>query len=91
MSNNLPCKNAEYFSFTTLDKATLGKTYEIINCSAQDDASTRLAEMGLVPQTAVTLLKVAPLGDPIEIGVRGYSLCIRASEAKNFTVRETAQ
>jgi Fe2+ transport system protein FeoA len=44
-------------------------------------AFTRLREMGLLPGTKVTLVRIAPLGDPIEIQVRGYRLSLRKSEA----------
>ena len=86
MSNDFSHDTAKYFQKITLDKATVGKTYEIVDCNVQNDVSARLAEMGLVPQTTVTVLKIAPLGDPMEISARGYSLCIRASEAKSFVV-----
>lgn len=51
-------------------------------------AFIRLREMGLLPGTRVTLVRVAPMGDPIEIKVRGYSLTLRKSEAE-FVVVET--
>ena len=89
MSNNLPNKNAKYSHRITLDQAERGKTYEILACHCKSDVALRLAEMGLVPNTAVTVMKVAPLGDPLEITLRGYSLCIRASEAQMFSVRAT--
>jgi ferrous iron transport protein A len=41
----------------------------------------RLLAMGLVPGTCVTLIRVAPLGDPVEIRVRGYALSLRRAEA----------
>ena len=44
-------------------------------------AFTRLREMGMLPGTEVKLVRVAPLGDPIEIQVRGYRLSLRKSEA----------
>lgn len=44
-------------------------------------AFTRLREMGLLPGTRVTLVRVAPLGDPVEIQVRGYRLSLRKTEA----------
>lgn len=91
MSNTFSDKYPEYLQKTTLDRATVGKRYAIVECTSASDVSARLAEMGLVPKTAVTVMKVAPLGDPMEISVRGYSLCIRASEAKTFTVREIPQ
>lgn len=49
-------------------------------------AFLRLREMGLLPGTTVTLVRTAPLGDPIEIKVRGYSLTLRKSEAAHVTV-----
>ena len=49
-------------------------------------AFIRLREMGLLPGTQVTLVRVAPLGDPIEIKVRGYHLTLRKTEAENVIV-----
>ncbi len=51
-----------------------------------DDASRRLLEMGLVPDTQFRVVKVAPLGDPIEIDLRGYRLCLRKQEMTGFAV-----
>lgn len=48
----------------------------------------RLLDMGLIPRTHVTLQKVAPMGDPIEIRVRGYELTLRVEEAQKIEVRE---
>ena len=42
--------------------------------------------MGLIPKTTLTLQKIAPLGDPIEIRVRGYELTLRLEDAKKITV-----
>lgn len=50
----------------------------------------RLLDMGLIPRTRVTLQKVAPMGDPIEIRVRGYELTLRVEEAQKIEVREEA-
>ena len=46
----------------------------------------RLLDMGLTPRTRVTLQKVAPMGDPIEIRVRGYELTLRVEDARKITV-----
>jgi ferrous iron transport protein A len=55
-------------------------------------AFVRLREMGLLTGTRVTLVRTAPLGDPLEIKVRGYSLTLRKSEAEHVVVElETAQ
>ncbi len=52
----------------------------------QGAAFLRLREMGMVPGTPVTLVRTAPLGDPLEIQVRGYSLTLRKSEAEHVLV-----
>ena len=49
----------------------------------------RLMELGLVPGTTVSVVNVAPLGDPIELSIRGYRLSIRRGEAKNIVVTPT--
>jgi len=50
------------------------------------NAFIRLREMGLLAGTRVTLVRTAPLGDPIEIKVRGYNLTLRKSEAEHVLV-----
>lgn len=49
-------------------------------------AFIRLREMGLLPGTRVTLMRSAPLGDPLEIKVRGYNLTLRKTEADHISV-----
>ena len=49
-------------------------------------AFLRLREMGLCPGTRITLVRTAPLGDPLEIKVRGYSLTLRKTEAEHVLV-----
>lgn len=90
MSNNFHDKNTT-FAITTLDKIQVGQSCRIVRCDLHTELKIRLAEMGLVPHTKVTVLKTAPLGDPIEVTVRGYSLCIRAETAKHFTVTTEQQ
>lgn len=46
----------------------------------------RIMDMGITKGTELTLVKVAPLGDPMELEVRGYELSIRASEAKDIEI-----
>ncbi|MER3496921.1 MAG: hypothetical protein C4320_09265 [Armatimonadota bacterium] len=48
------------------------------------EASVRLQELGLIVGTEVEVIRIAPLGDPIEICLRGYRLCIRGQEANAF-------
>lgn len=65
----------------TLAELTVGATASVASVSGGDEISIRLMEMGLVPGTEFRVLGVAPLGDPLEIEVRGYRLSIRKSEA----------
>lgn len=53
-----------------------------------DDTHQRLLEMGLIPGTEFRVTKVAPLGDPIEIELRGYRLCVRQSEVGSLRLVE---
>jgi len=56
----------------------------------QGSAFLRLREMGLMPGTSLTLVRTAPLGDPIEVKVRGYNLTLRKSEAEHILVETIA-
>ncbi len=72
----------------TLDELKIGNEAEITAVGGEGALRLRLLDMGLIPGTAVTVVKAAPLGDPIEISVRGYSLTIRKSDAANIEIRE---
>ena len=48
----------------------------------------RLLDMGLIPRTRVTVQKIAPMGDPIQIRLRDYELTLRKEDAENITLRE---
>jgi Fe2+ transport system protein FeoA len=50
----------------------------------------RLVDMGITPGTTVYVRKVAPLGDPIQINLRGYELLVRGSEAREILIRTGA-
>jgi ferrous iron transport protein A len=65
----------------------LGQQAEIASIACERRLSRRLMEMGLLPGTPVRVLRVAPLGDPIELRVRNYSLSVRRAEAAKITVR----
>ena len=70
-----------------LSQLAIGKDAVISSVETRDVALRKhILEMGLTPGVEVSLLKSAPLGDPIEIRVRGYSLTIRRSEAENIEV-----
>ena len=69
-----------------LAQLTLGSRGEVVQVEGADEISLRLLEMGLVPGTEFTLLGAAPLGDPLELEVRGYRLSLRKSEAARVEV-----
>ena len=71
----------------TLNELKIGDTAVILSVGGEDALRCRLLDMGLTPRTAVTLQKIAPMGDPIEIRVRGYELTLRAEDAKKIEVR----
>jgi len=70
----------------TIMDLKIGMTKKIIMVNGEGALRHRLLEMGLVPNTEITLMKMAPLGDPIEIMVRGYELTLRKHEAKLIEV-----
>lgn len=72
----------------TLDKLKPGQEARIISVKGENSLRLRLLDMGLIPRTRVRLEKVAPMGDPIEIRVRGYELTLRVADAKNIEVTE---
>lgn len=70
----------------TLDKLPLGQEAVITAVGGESALRCRLLDMGLIPRTTVRVEKVAPLGDPIELRIRGYALSLRKEDARNITV-----
>lgn len=66
----------------TLNQLKVGNSAVITTVGGDGALRCRLLDMGLIPHTRVTLQKVAPMGDPIEIRVRGYELTLRVEEAQ---------
>ncbi len=88
MSNNFDKIIKKNGQKITLNCAIIGKSYKIVECFLPSELKNRLFEMGLTPKTVVCVQKRAPTGDPLEIFVRGYSLCIRVKDAAKFVVEE---
>ena len=74
----------------TLAQLAVGARGKIVKVSGEDQISSRLLEMGLTPGASVQLLGTAPLGDPIELSIRGYRLSIRRSEAARVEIEAQA-
>jgi Fe2+ transport system protein FeoA len=71
-----------------LSQLAVGASAVVRGYPKSGQAFLRLREMGVLPGTTVTLIRTAPLGDPIEIKVRGYLLTLRRSEAEHVLVDE---
>lgn len=72
----------------TLNELKIGDSAAITAVGGEGALRCRLLDMGLTPRTVVTLRKVAPMGDPIEIHVRGYELTLRVEDARQITVEK---
>ena len=70
----------------TLDKLPLGQEAVITAVGGEGSLRCHLLDMGLIPKTRVRVEKIAPLGDPLELRVRGYSLSLRKEDAGKIEV-----
>lgn len=70
-----------------LSRFKVGESGEVISLACTGALRRRIIDMGLTPGAKVTLRKMAPFGDPIEINVRGYELGIRKAEADLILMR----
>ncbi len=70
----------------TLKQTKCGETVTVARLDGEGALKRRIMDMGITKGTAVYVRKVAPLGDPVEITVRGYELSIRKSDAENILV-----
>lgn len=70
----------------SLESIVVGGTATVADVHGDDAVALRLLEMGLTPGISVRLVGRAPLGDPLELELRGYRLSIRRAEANRITV-----
>mgnify|MGYP001554874327 CR=1 FL=1 len=73
-----------------LSELAVGASAVVREFPKSGTAAVRLREMGMLVGTSLTLLRIAPLGDPLAIRVRGYNLTLRKSEAEHVLVEPTA-
>lgn len=85
----VPSDSAPSASSRTLADLQAGER-AVIGALPTTDATQRLREMGLVAGTKVRLLRFAPMGDPLELEVRGYRLSLRRAEAALIPVEAVA-
>lgn len=70
-----------------LREAKMGQTVAVKRLNGEGAVKRRIMDMGITKGTEVFVRKVAPLGDPIEVNVRGYELSIRKADAENIEVQ----
>ena len=70
----------------TLRQAKIGETVKVVKLHGEGAVKRRIMDMGLTRGTEVYVRKVAPLGDPIEVTVRGYELSLRKADAEMIEV-----
>ncbi len=73
-------------SYMYLSELKIGQTSIIKTVGGKGELRLRLLDMGLIPGTIVTVQKMAPLGDPMQITLRGYELTIRREDAEKIEV-----
>lgn len=71
----------------TLKDAKIGQTVKVLKLHGEGATKRRIMDMGITKGVEVKVIKVAPLGDPIEVNVRGYELSLRKADAQMIEVQ----
>ena len=72
----------------TLREAKIGDTVKVVKLHGQGAVKRRIMDMGITRGTEIYVRKVAPLGDPVEVTVRGYELSLRKADAEMVEIEE---
>ena len=75
----------------TLAQLETGQSTRITAVGGEGALRQRFLDMGLIPGAEVTLVKFAPMGDPMELFLRGYTLTLRKEDARSITIEEDAE
>ena len=70
----------------TLKQAKVGETVKVVKLTGQGAVKRRIMDMGITKGVEVYVRKVAPLGDPVEVTVRGYELSLRKADAEMIVI-----
>ena len=70
----------------TLQQANIGDTVKVVKLHGEGAVKRRIMDMGITKGVEVQIRKVAPLGDPLEVNVRGYELSIRKADAEMIEI-----
>ena len=71
----------------TLREVSIGETVKVKRLHGEGAVKRRIMDMGITKGVEIKVMKIAPLGDPMELKVRGYALSIRKAEAENIEVQ----
>lgn len=74
----------------TLKEAKIGQTVKVVKLTGAGPVKRRIMDMGITKGQQIHVRRVAPLGDPIEVTVRGYELSVRKADAQMIEVEEVA-
>ncbi len=72
---------------STLRDAKIGETVTVVKLTGEGPVKRRIMDMGITKGVSIFVRKVAPLGDPVEVTVRGYELSLRKADAEMIQVR----
>lgn len=75
----------------TLNQLNIGESGCVLTVGGEKVLRRRLLEMGITPRTVITVKKAAPMGDPIELLLRGYVLSLRLEDAEKITVEKVTE
>ena len=67
-----------------------GQSARVITVGGEGELRQHFLDMGLIPGAEVTLIKYAPMGDPMELSISGYELTLRLEEAEKITIKQIA-
>ena len=70
----------------TLKQVKVGETFKVVKLSGEGAVKRRIMDMGITKGVEIYVRKVAPLGDPVEVTVRGYELSLRKADAEMVEV-----
>lgn len=71
----------------TLRQAKIGETVKVVKLHGEGAVKRRIMDMGITKGVEITVRKAAPLGDPVEVNVRGYELSLRKADADMIEVQ----
>lgn len=73
---------------TTLKELEIGKTATVVSVGGEGALRQHFLDMGLIPEAEVTMVKYAPMGDPVELRIHGYALTLRLADAEKIVIND---